>query len=166
MYVFYCLVTIIIFCRRCRRGMAKIIIVLNVKYVILVSTLVNPLEYVVNAQRQTVNPSPHLPDVAKSVLALFAIVPVSEITSQTVCVTIQSHVTHEASGSSVLEHVCNLSYCSYCSKAVKPDHQCFIEVKKSNVKSGKYVFHDLSVLETRRTLKQNDPSTKLIIVLL
>ena len=33
--------------------MAKIIIVLNVKYVILVSTLVNQLEYVVNAQRKT-----------------------------------------------------------------------------------------------------------------
>ena len=54
--------------------MAKIIIVLNVKYVILVSTLVNQLEYVVNAQRKTVCPSPHLPDVAKSVLALFVIV--------------------------------------------------------------------------------------------
>ena len=39
----------------------------NVKYVKLVSTLVNRLEYVVNAQRQTVNPSPHLLDVAKSV---------------------------------------------------------------------------------------------------
>ena len=81
--------------------MAKIIIVLNVKHVILVSTLVYQLEYVVNAQRQTVNPSPYLPDVAKSVLALFAIVPVSEITCQTVCVTIQSHVTHVVSGSSV-----------------------------------------------------------------
>ena len=34
----------------------------------------------------------------------------------------------------VLEHICNLSYCSYCSKSVKPDHQCFIEVKnRSNV---------------------------------
>ena len=77
MYVFYYLITIIILWRRCRRGMANIIIVLNVKYVILVSTLVNQLEYVVNAQRQTVNPSPHLPDVTKSVLALFAIVPVS-----------------------------------------------------------------------------------------
>ena len=81
--------------------MANIIIVLNVKYVILVSTLGNQLEYVVNAQRKTVNPSPHLPDVAKSVLALFAIVPVSEITSQTVYATIQSHVTHMASGASV-----------------------------------------------------------------
>ena len=37
----------------------------------------------------------------QSVLALFAIVPVSEITCQTVYVTIQSHVTHVASGSSV-----------------------------------------------------------------
>ena len=43
----------------------------------------------------------------------------------------------------VLDHVCNLSYCSYCSKSVKPDHQCFIEVKKrSNVKSWRYVFYD------------------------
>ena len=67
------------------------------KYVILVGTLVNHIEYVVNAQRKTVNPSPHLPDVAKSVLAL---VPVSEITYQTVRVTIQSHVTHAGSGSS------------------------------------------------------------------
>ena len=60
-----------------------------------------PVRNVVNAQRKTVNPSPHLPDVAKSVLALFAIVPVSEITCKMVCVTIQSHVTHVASGSSV-----------------------------------------------------------------
>ena len=34
--------------------MVKRIIVLNVKYVILVSTLVNQIEYVVNAQRKTV----------------------------------------------------------------------------------------------------------------
>ena len=81
--------------------MAKIIIVWNVKYVIIVNTLVNQLEYVVNAQRKTVCPSPHLPDVAKSVLVHFAIVHVSEITCQMVYVTIQSHVTHVASGSSV-----------------------------------------------------------------
>ena len=32
---------------------------------------------------------------------------------------------------------------SYCSKSVKPDHQCFIQVKKrSNVKSWSYVFYD------------------------
>ena len=43
--------------------MTKVIIVLNVKYVIIVDRL----EYVVNAQRKTVWPSPHLPDVAKSV---------------------------------------------------------------------------------------------------
>ena len=79
--------------------MAKRIIVLNVKYVIIGSTHVNQLEYVVNAQRQTVNPSPHLPDVAKSVLTLFAIVPVSENhLSNGVC---QSQVTHVTSGSSV-----------------------------------------------------------------
>ena len=67
----------------------------------------------------------------------------------------------------VLDHVCNLSYCSYCSKSVKPDHQCFIEVKKrSNVKSWKYVFYDFECTQTRLTLKQSDPSTKLIIVLL
>ena len=68
--------------------MAHSIIVFNVTYVIIVSTLVNQLEYVLNYQ-----PSPHLPDVAKSVLALFVIVPVSEITCQTVYVPIQSHVT-------------------------------------------------------------------------
>ena len=82
--------------------MTNIIIVFNVRYVILVIRLVNRLEYVVNAQRLTVCPSPHLPDIAKSVLALFAIVPVSEITCQMVCVTIQSHVKHAASGSSCL----------------------------------------------------------------
>ena len=59
--------------------MAYINIVLNVKYVILVST----------------------PDVAKSVLALFEIVPVSEITWKSVYVTIKSHVTYVTSGSSV-----------------------------------------------------------------
>ena len=68
--------------------MAYSIIVLNVKYVIIVSTLVNQLEFVLNAQRKTVCPSPHLPNVAKSVLALFAIVLVSEISCQTVYVTI------------------------------------------------------------------------------
>ena len=43
----------------------------------------------------------------------------------------------------VLDHACNISYCSYCSKSVKPAHRCFIDVKKrSNVKSWKYVFYD------------------------
>ena len=77
------------------------IIVLNVKYVIIESTLVIQLEYLLNDQRTTVCPSAHLPDLAKSVLTLFEIVPVSEIICQTVYVTIQSHVTHVASGSSV-----------------------------------------------------------------
>ena len=84
----------------CRRGMAYSIIVLNVKYVIILSTLVNQLEYVLNAQRKTICLSPHLTDVVCSILALFVIVPVSEITCQTVYVTIQSHVTQVASGSS------------------------------------------------------------------
>ena len=60
--------------------MAEIIIVLNVKYVIKVITLVNPLEYVLNTKRKTVGPLPHLPDVAESVLVLLEIVHVSEIT--------------------------------------------------------------------------------------
>ena len=90
--------------------MVNIIIVLNVKYVILVSTLVSRLEFVVNAQGKTVCPSPHLPDVAKNVLALFAIVHVSEITWKTVCVTIQSHVTSAVSGSSVQ---CLITYAIY-----------------------------------------------------
>ena len=77
---------------------------------VLVSTLVTRLEFVVNAQGKTVFPSPHLPDVAKNVLALFAIVPVSEITCPTVYVTIQSHVTHVASGSSVQ---CLITYAIY-----------------------------------------------------
>ena len=56
----------------------------------------------------------------------------------------------------VLDHVCNLSYCSYCSKSVKPDHQCFIEVKKrSNVKLWKYVFYDFEC--TKNTI---DTETK------
>ena len=69
--------------------------------VILVNTLVNQLEYVLNDKGKTVYPFSQLPDVAKSVLALFAIVPVSKNTCQTVYVTIQSHVTHVASSSSV-----------------------------------------------------------------
>ena len=89
--------------------MAYSIIVLNVKYVIIVSTLVNQLEYVLNAQRKTVCPSPHLPDVAKSVLARFVIVPVSEITCQTVYVIIQS-CDPLASGSSVQ---CLITYAIY-----------------------------------------------------
>ena len=85
--------------------MVKSIIVLNVKYVIIVSTLVNHLDYVLNAQRKTVCPSPHLPDVAKSVWEPFAIVPASEITCQMVYVTLISHVTHVASGSSETYHI-------------------------------------------------------------
>ena len=42
-------------------------------------TLGNQFEYVLNAQRKTVCPFPHLPDVAKSVLERFAIVHVSEV---------------------------------------------------------------------------------------
>ena len=90
--------------------MVNIVIVLNVKDVILVSTLVIWLEYVLNAQRQIVCPFPHLPDVAKRVLALFATVPVSEIIWKTVYVTIQSHVTHVASGLSVQ---CLITYAIY-----------------------------------------------------
>ena len=47
---------------------------------------------------------------AKSVLTLFAIVPVSEITWKTVYVTIQSHVTPVASGSLVQ---CLITYAIY-----------------------------------------------------
>ena len=90
--------------------MAYSIIVLNVKYVIIVSTLVNQLEYVLNAQRKTVCPSPHLPDVAKSVMARFALVPVSEVTCQTVYVTIQSQVTLVVSCSAVQ---CLITYAIY-----------------------------------------------------
>ena len=67
----------------------------------------------------------------------------------------------------VLDHVCNISYCSFCSKSVKPDHQCFIEVKSGPMSSRGDMFSTtLSVLKTQLTLKQNDPSTKVIIVLL
>ena len=118
--------------------MAKIIIILNVKYVILVSTLVNQLEYVVNAHRKNCRPLPTFTRCFDS----FRNSTCFRNHLETVYVTIQSRVTHVASGFNgpVLEHACNLSYCSYCSKSVKPDHQCFIEVKKrSNVKSWKYV---------------------------
>ena len=54
------------------------------KYVIIVCTLVNQLEYVVNAQIKNVCPFPHFPDFVKSVLTYFAIVHVSEIDCQTV----------------------------------------------------------------------------------
>ena len=72
----------------------------------MVSTLVNQLEYVLNAQRKTVFPSPPLPDVAIT----FHNSTCSEITCQTVCVTIQSHVTHAASGSLVQ---CLITYAIY-----------------------------------------------------
>ena len=49
----------------------------------------------------------------------------------------------------VLDHVCNLSYCTYCSKSVKPDHQCFIEVKNDLMSSRGNMFSTtLSVLKT------------------
>ena len=118
------------------------IIVLNVKYVIIESTLVIQLEYLLNDQRTTVCPSAHLPDFAKSVLTLFEIVPVSEIICQN-CVCDNSKSCDTCSQwfiGPVLDHVCNISYCSYCSKAGKPDHQCFIDVKKRfNVKSWRFL---------------------------
>ena len=61
--------------------------------------------------REKLSAPPHIYQMSqKSVLALFAIVPVSEITCQTVYVTIQSHVTPAASGSSVQ---CLLTYAIY-----------------------------------------------------
>ena len=149
--------------------MAKRIIVLNVKYVILESTIVHQLEYVVNAQRKTVCPSPHIPDVAKKVLVLFAIVHVSEITWKTVCVTIQSHVTPAASGSSVQ---CLITYAIYPIVVIVLNLSNQITSvllrRKSDLMSsrGNMFSTTLSVLKTRLTLKQSDPSTKLIIVLL
>ena len=69
-----------------------------------------PVRICSKCSEKPVCPSPHLPDVAKSVLVLFAIVHVSEITCQTVYVTIQSHVTPAASGSSVQ---CLITYAIY-----------------------------------------------------
>ena len=67
----------------------------------------------------------------------------------------------------VLDDVYNISYGSYCSQSVKPDHQCFIELKRGPMSSRGDMFSTtLSVLKTRLTLKQNDSTTKLIIVLL
>ena len=77
-------------------GMAKMIIVLNVKYVVIVSTLVNQLEYVVNVQRKTVCPSPQCFGACRKRRCF------RNHLSNGVChVTIQSHVTHVASVSSV-----------------------------------------------------------------
>ena len=91
--------------------MANIIIVLNVKYVILESTIVHQLGICSKCSGKKLSaPPPHLPDVAKNVLALFAIEHVSEITWKTVCVTIQSHVTPAVSGSSVQ---CLITYAIY-----------------------------------------------------
>ena len=63
----------------------------------------------------------------------------------------------------VLDHVCNIVYCSYCSQYVKPDHQCFIEVKKrSDLMSWKYVFYDFECTqytidtETKRAVHEFD----------
>ena len=132
--------------------MANIIIVLNVKYVKIVSTLVNQLEYVVNTQRKTVCPSPYLPDVANSTC-------------------FRNHLSNGVWDNSkscdtcgqwfvgqVLYHVYNLFYCSYCSKSVKPDHQCFIKVKKrSNVKSWKYVFYDFECTQNMIDTETKQP---------
>ena len=149
--------------------MAYFIFVLNVKYVIIVSTLVNQLEYVLNALRKTVCPSPHLPDVTKSVLARFAIVPVSEVTCQTVYVTIQSHVAHVTSGSSVQ---CLITYAIYYIAVIVQNlsnqiTSVLLKWKKGPMSNRGDMFSTtLSVLKIRLTLKQNDPSTKLMIVLL
>ena len=77
--------------------MVKIIIVLNV-YVILVSTIVHQLEYVVNAQRKLSDPPTFTRCCKKCFGAFRNSIHVSEITWKTVCVTIQSHVTNAASG--------------------------------------------------------------------
>ena len=45
----------------------------------------------------------------------------------------------------VLDNECNISYCSYCSKSVKPDHQCFIEVKSGPMSSRGDMFLRLLV---------------------
>ena len=130
--------------------MANIIIVLNVKYVIIVSTRVNQVEYVVNAQRTPVYRSPRLPDVAKSLFFC-----------NSTC--FRNHLLNGVCDNSkscdtcgqwfigpVLDHVFNLFYCSYCSKSVKPDHQCFIEMKKrSNGKSWRYVFCDFECTQKK-----------------
>ena len=45
--------------------------------------------------------------------------------------------------SKVPDHECNVQYCSYCSKRVKPDHCCFVDVKEpTEIKSWKYIFYD------------------------
>ena len=71
----------------------------------------------------------------------FGFLHISEITCQTVYVTIECHVTHVVNGSSVQ---CLITYAIYHIVENLSDHQCFIEVKKrSNVKSWRYNFYDL-----------------------
>ena len=89
--------------------MANIIIVLNVKYVIIVSTLVFRLEFVVNAQRKTVCPSRTFTRCCKKCFGAFRN-STCIITWKTVYVIIQSHVTHVAGGSSVQ---CLITYAIY-----------------------------------------------------
>ena len=56
----------------------------------------------------------------------------------------------------VLDQVCNIAYCNYCSMSDNPDLQCFIEVKRRpNIKSWRYVFYDFEC--THNTL---DTETK------
>ena len=105
----------------------------------------------------------------KKCFGLFVIVPVSEITCQTVCVTIQSHVTQVASGSLVQ---CLNAYAIYHIAVIVQNlsnqiTSGFFRWKSDPMSSRRNMFSTtLSVLKTRLTLKQNDPFTKLIIVLL
>ena len=113
---------------------------------------------------KTVNPSPHIPDVAKGVLALFVIVPVSEIICQTVCVTIQRHVTYAGQ--------CLNTYAIYPIAVIVLNlsnqiTSVLLCLKSDPMSShGNMCYTTFSVLKTPLTLKQSDPPTKLIIVLL
>ena len=61
----------------------------------------------------------------------------------------------------VFDHVCNISYCSYCSKFVKPDHQCVIEVKRrADVKSWRYVSYDFECIQNTLDAETNRPVHK------
>ena len=51
----------------------------------------------------------------------------------------------------VSEHRCHTTYCSYCSKIVKADHKCYVEVmKKKETKTLRYVFYDFECTPSPR----------------
>ena len=128
------------------------------KYVIIVITLVNQLEYVLNAYIKRCAP-PHIYQMLQKVCWSFTQWYMFHL-GNGVC---DNSKSCETCGQwligPVLDYVCNISYCSYCSKSVKPDHQCFfIEVKKRPVSSR--------ALSTYLTLKGQSPIFLMFLIII